>query len=175
MAEREVGLLDLARLEGGLEGRQRRLGLRDDEAAGGLLVEAVHEADPLAEGGGRAEPVQERVHDRRVRRAARRVDHHARGLVEHHEVAVLEQDRERQVLRDEARRLRVRDRQLHALTAVQPRRGLGGAAVEEDEAGVEEALGAGAGEVGGEPRQGHVEAEPRQVRRGDERAGLRHA
>ncbi len=157
VAERDVRLLDRAALPLRLEGGERRLGPRDDEAPRGLPVEPVNEPEPRQRGP-RAEPVQERVHHRRVRRAARRVDDHPGRLVEDDEVPVLVEDRQREVLRDRPGRLRRRHLDLERVPGAQPHRGLRRPARDARVARLDEPLHARAREVGGEPRERDVEA-----------------
>ncbi len=98
--EREVGLLDGARLERALERLEGGVVLGDDEAARGLLVEAVDDARPenAADARESRDVVEERVDQRAPRVPGGRMDDEAGGLVEDEEVAILVEDGERQVL-----------------------------------------------------------------------------
>jgi hypothetical protein len=100
------------------------------------------------------------------------VHHHARRLVEDEEVVVLVQDRERQVLGDEAGGLGGRELELDALAALEPPRRLRGATLDLDAPVRHEALDAGAGEIRREPRQRDVEAGAGELGGGDEGAAL---
>src|SRR5215813_2370665 len=82
--EREVGLLDRAFLKRALERLECRVVLGDDEAAGGLLVEAVDDARPehAADAGQPRDVVEERVDERSSRVAGGGMDDETGGLVE---------------------------------------------------------------------------------------------
>jgi hypothetical protein len=114
--QREVAPLDVVRSEESLQSLARRLVLRDDHHAGRVLVQAMHDPRPQmravcpivrvrVEATSREQP----VHERPVRVPTRWVNDEPRRLVEHEEVRVLEQHRERH------RRIRQRRRQERVL------------------------------------------------------------
>ncbi len=78
------------------------------------------------------------------------------------------QDGQRQVLGQGGGRLGRRDLEVDPLAAAEPARGPRGAAVHQHPAVSEQLLGAGAGEIGRQPGEGHVEAHPGQLGRGRE-------
>jgi hypothetical protein len=138
---------------------ERGVGPGDDEAAGGVLVEAVDEAEARRPAGGaEAQSVEERVHHRGVGGPARRVDHHPGGLVEDDQLAILVQHGERQVLGDRCRRHGRLELHHDGLAAAEPRGRPGRLAGEQDPTAGDETLDARSGEVGREARERHVEA-----------------
>src|SRR6185436_1768728 len=82
--EREVRLLHASCLERALERLERGVVLGDDEAARGLLVQAVHDARPehAPHAGQAGDVVEQRVHERAARMSGGGVDDEPRGLVE---------------------------------------------------------------------------------------------
>ena len=166
--QRQVGLLDGAPLELRLEIGERGLGPGHDQAARGLPVEPVDEAEPVPGGPLGPQPVQERVHHRGVGRPARRVDHHAGTLVEDEQVPVLVQHGEGEVLREHRGGLGVRDLHRDPLVAAQPHRGLARPAVHEHAPLGEEPLDPRTRERRGEARHGQVEAGSRLALTGPE-------
>ena len=87
------------------------VGLGDDEQAGRVLVEPVDDAGPLDPADprqARAAMADQRVDQRAVGVARRRMDDEARRLVDDDEMVVLVDDVERDVLPDERRILRRR-------------------------------------------------------------------
>ena len=99
--ERHVFLLDLAIVELPRQLAVRRVVLGDDHDAGRAAVEPVDDAGPqfAADAAQVVDVVQQRVDQRAVRVARRRVHHHAGRLVDDDDVGVLEEDVERQRLR----------------------------------------------------------------------------
>ncbi len=112
-ADRAVEPVDLVRLEQRGEPVMRGVGLRRDDQARGVLVDPVHDPrprHPAHAGDVRPQQVHQRVDQRAVRRARRRVHHHARGLVENDQVGVLERHGQGDLLRRDLGRLRLRHR-----------------------------------------------------------------
>ena len=89
----EVLALELAPGELRLERRVRGLRPRDDEQAGGVAVEPVHDPGPLGILAARGAPLQ-RLHERALAVPARRVHDDARRLVHDDQVLVLPGDPE---------------------------------------------------------------------------------
>src|SRR5205085_11168627 len=100
---REVELGEIARAEGIAEPCVGEIMLGHDHAAAGFPVEAMNDAG--AEFATDAAEVfameKERVDQGAIRVACRRMHYHAVSLVEHDEVLILEEDVEREVLRDD--------------------------------------------------------------------------
>ena len=143
----------------------RAIVLRDDQHAGGVLVDPVHDPGPKlpADAGEVAAVVQERVHQRPLRVARGRVHDHARGLVDHHQVRVLEKDRERDRLRRQVRRHGLGHAALDALAGAQLVRGLGERARDSDLALLDQPLHLRARQRRLEPRERDVEALAREL------------
>ena len=101
--DREVGLADLARAEGGGETLERGVRLGDDDRAAGVAVEAMDDARPPfaadVEDAGAA--VEDGVDEGAVGVAGGGVDDEARGLVDDEDRVVLEEHGEGDVLGDE--------------------------------------------------------------------------
>ena len=99
--EREVFLLDLAL--GELPGQfgVRLVVLRDDHQPRRAFVEPVHDARPFlaADPAEIVHVMQQRVHQRAARVSRRRVHHHPRRFVDHDQVVILIEDRQRQRFR----------------------------------------------------------------------------
>ena len=94
--QREVGLVHATLAELAREARVGPLVLCDNDEAGRVLIEAVHDAGPLHAADARqvgAVP-QQRVDQRVLRVPRARVHGHARGLIDHDEVLVLIDDGE---------------------------------------------------------------------------------
>src|SRR5262249_25524797 len=140
--EREVRLLDAPGLERALERLKRRVVLGDDEAARGLLVEAVDDARPghAADAGQSLHVVKERVDERPSCVACGRMDDEPGGLVEDEEIAVLVQDREREILGLGDRRLRRGNGDLERLPSLETERWTARAPIDEDPASLEQSL-----------------------------------
>lgn len=101
--ERQIRLADGAGLERGLQRRERGVRLGDREEPRRVAVEAVDDsrAALAADGEDAGAAGQERVHERAVRMARGGVDDEAGGFVHDEHRVVLENDRERNVLRFE--------------------------------------------------------------------------
>src|SRR5438876_4071395 len=107
--ERQVLAPDLARPEQVLEDAVHPVRLGDDQEAGGVAVEPVH--DPRAPGVRPAgPPPRQRAGQRAAAVARGRVYDHAGGLVDHEQAVVLVHDVERNVLVGGPRRLRIHKR-----------------------------------------------------------------
>jgi len=167
VAQGEVGLLHRPPLPLRLQRGERGLGARHHQAAGGVPVQAVDEPEPRDRPAGRPEPEQEGVHQRGVGGAAGRVHDHPGRLVQDHQVPVLVEHRERQVLGHEAGGLGRRELHLDPLAAPQARRGAGAAPLQAHSPFLHQLLDAGPRERRVEPRQGDVEADPGELRPGD--------
>jgi eukaryotic-like serine/threonine-protein kinase len=134
------------------------VGFRNNEAAGGVLVEAVDDAGPLdaADAGELAVAVMEQGVDQRAIGISRcRVDDHAGGLVEDDEIFILKQNIQRDVLRRVVERNRFREHDADAVAEFHRVTGLGGMTIDLDELLANERLDARAGKVietGGEKR-----------------------
>ena len=156
MNERDISLVHLAPAElfGQLPVRLIVLG-NDHQSAGGA-IEAMHNsgAQFAANLGKLLEVVQQGIDQRclvaRVVGCARaRVYHHAGGLVDNGEVVVLIDDVERNFLRNGAQRRTLRwARDCNPLIALEAQRGFGASVVDEDFAGFDELLNAGAADLG---------------------------
>ena len=95
---REIAPLEVVRGELRRQPLVRRVGLGDDQQPRGVLVDPVHDARPEPPADARqraAAMVQQRVHQRPVGRARRRMHHQPGGLVDDDEVGVLVDDVER--------------------------------------------------------------------------------
>ena len=71
------------------------IGLGDDDAAGGVFVQAVDDAGALDTANARkfaAAVMEHRVDQRAIGVARRGVDDHARGFVDHHEIVIFKQN-----------------------------------------------------------------------------------
>jgi hypothetical protein len=103
--DREIALLHAMRFERRLEPAQRRLRLRDGEAARGLFVEAVHDPRPqlAADSGQIADLVKETVDDRARRNTGARMHCDPSGFVDDDEIGVLVQHGEIETFRDQLR------------------------------------------------------------------------
>ena len=101
--DRQILLYEASCLHRLREPRVRGLGLRDDEDAGGVLVETVDEPGAVRLAAPLLRAEEERVHEGAVPVPDRGVDDEAGRLVEDEEVLVLEEDRERDVLRTQLR------------------------------------------------------------------------
>ena len=98
--EREIFLLHLTLGELPRQLFVRPIVLRDDHQARRALVQPVHDAGPLfsADAAEIVHVVQQGVDQGAALVARRRVDHHARRLVDDDQILVLVDDRERQIL-----------------------------------------------------------------------------
>ena len=107
--QRDVFLLDFAIVELPRQLLVRIVVLGDHHHARRALVEPMHDAgtDFAADAAQVLDVVQQRVDERAGRIAGGGMDDHARGLVDDHDVGVVEQDLERQVFRQRRRRLRL--------------------------------------------------------------------
>ena len=135
-------------LQEGLEGA---IVLGGHDATAGVLVETVNDAWAFDAADARefsAAVVEEGVDESAIGIAGGRVHDHADRFVDDEEVVVFVDDVEGQILRDEFGRFGLR--QIHAdpVTHGDHRLGPGGLSVEEDVAGLEEGLDAGAREFG---------------------------
>ena len=93
--ERDVFLLDLAIVKLPRQFFVRRVVLGDDHQAGRAAIEPMHDARPLlaADAAQIVNLMEERVHQRAARVPGRRVNDHARRLVDDDEVRILVEDR----------------------------------------------------------------------------------
>ncbi len=146
--ERPVEPLHLARLELARELAVRDVVSRDEEEAGGALVDAVN--DPCAldpRGAGKGAVAMEQCVDERTGAVPHRgVDHHPRGLRDHGERVVLVYDRERDVLGEELRRDAARARDLDHVPRLDAPARAGRSAVHAHASGVDQLLDRGARE-----------------------------
>ncbi len=157
--EREVRLLDGARLERVLERLEGGVVLGDDEAARRLLVEAVDDARPenAADAREPRDVVQERVDQGPPGVPGGRMDHEPGRLVEDEQVAVLVEDGERQVLGLGNGGRGWWHRDLDALPALEPERRAARPSVDEHPSGLEQRLDARPAERGKARRDRPVE------------------
>jgi hypothetical protein len=120
----------------------RRLVLGDDDEAGGVTVQAVDDAGARRARARRelAEVKGERVGERARWRAGRGVYNHPGGLVDDHEVFVLEHDRERDLFGHEGGRVCRRQFDLYTVALAQLVRGFGRAPADQHVAVFDEAL-----------------------------------
>ncbi len=88
------------------------------------------------------------------------MDHHAGGLVEDQQIGVLVEHGEGQILGQDLGRLRRRDVEGDPVAGPDPGGGPGRAPGQHHAPLLEEALGVGAGELGGEPGEREVQADP---------------
>ena len=114
----------------------RRVGLRDDDEAGGVLVQPVHDAGALhaADAGQVCYECEQRVHERAVRVSRRGVHRQPRGFVHDDEMIVLVHDADGDVLRRKVERRRRRHDDHHHVAAAHDSRRLDGASVDGDAA-----------------------------------------
>ena len=142
----------------------RRLGLGGDDKTAGVLVEAVDDPRPAHP----ADPQQavaamgdERVDERAVGIAGRRVNHQPRGLVDDDEMCILETDTERDRLRLRRCILRFGENYDESLAVFHLARGVADHdAVIADLAGEDQLLEPAAGVLGHPRLQGAVEPLP---------------
>ena len=100
--ERQVGAVEITRGEGFGQGAVGPVRLRHDHDARGVLVEPMDNARPLFATDARQvvpRMGQQRIDQRAVQIARRRMHDEARGLVQHDQVGILEQDGQGNVLR----------------------------------------------------------------------------
>lgn len=146
----------LALGELGEQGLHGAVGLGDDDAAGGIFVEAVDDAgalDSVDAGELVSAVMEEGVDEGAVGVAGGGVDDHAVGFVEDDEVFVFVEDVEGEVLGDEGEGDGLGDGDADEVAGVEGLLGLGGAVVDEDVSFFDEGLEARAGvflELGGE-------------------------
>ena len=134
--QRDVRLVDAALLHLAREAPVGRVRLRDDDEAGRVLVQPVHDAGALHAADARQvrHERQQRVHERAVRVPRRGVHREPRGLVHHDELIVLVDDADGDVLRREVERRRRRHDDHDHVAAAHGSRRLHGAPVDGDAA-----------------------------------------
>ena len=137
--EREIAPLDVPAPDRLLQPLVRLVGARDDEQAGGVAVEAVHDPGPVLVAAGGV-VLDQPVHERSRRVPDARMDDDSRRLVDDQQVLVLPGDVQVHRLRLERRSVR---RQLDddVLPALQPVALDAGLAVDEDGAARDQPLG----------------------------------
>ena len=158
--ECKVGLVDLAVGEHFAKLAVGGVVFGDEDEAGGLLIEAMHDAGPevAVEVGEPVEVVEERVDEGAMGTRigslgigggpGSSVDRHPGGFVDYGEVVVFEEDVERNVFRKGVKRCRAGSAfDLDRFAASQFEAGPGRPSVDADLAGVDEELNAGAGDV----------------------------
>ena len=114
---RAIVLLHRARLELLAQRGVCAVVLGDQDQPRRVLVQTVHNARPhlTADAGEIMHMIQERIDQRPVLVAGCRMHHHAARLVDDHHVRILIQNIQRDVLRDDVHRARLRHRQRDVL------------------------------------------------------------
>jgi len=144
--EGDVGLFDFATAEGFAELAVRDLIFGDEDDAGSVFVEAVHNAG--AEGVATLREslaaAEESVDERAARGAGSSVHGHAGGLVDGDDVVVFEEDIERNGFGFSAQRWAGLDLDGDALASAKAMRTLGGAGIHEHKTRFDELLDAAA-------------------------------
>ncbi len=125
MHEREINLLDFARLELCGERLMGQIRTRNDHDAAGFAIKAVNDAwaNVPIDAGKSSEMVEQRIDQRAVAVPGTGVHHHARRFIHHHDVVILIEDFEWQFFRLGLECRKTNGRECHCVAGTQNVRG----------------------------------------------------